>query len=54
MNSGIKLTEDIFTKDIGIIKKNQTEILELKNSVKEMENSTEYWSQSKPDGRKNK
>ena len=52
LRNKINEQREYFTKEIGIIKKNQTEILELKNSVNEMKNALESISRS--DGRENK
>ena len=38
-------------KWIEIMKQKQTEILELKNSVRKMENAIEHQQQSRPNGR---
>ena len=38
MSSRIKSTKEYFTKETEIIKKNLTEILELKNSIHEIKN----------------
>ena len=41
MRSGKKEHNEIFTKEIEIIEKNQIEIPELKNSMNEMKNAIE-------------